>query len=114
MLDRHPSIVPRMRTVLLDWLSEVCEVYTLHRETFYLTIDYIDRYLSTNANIVPKQQLQLIGVAALMIAAKVEEIYPPKVSDYAYVTDGACSSQDILSTEMNILAVSQMEFLNEE
>ncbi|KAI5752372.1 hypothetical protein M8J77_016461 [Diaphorina citri] len=105
MLDRHPSIVPRMRTVLLDWLSEVCEVYTLHRETFYLTIDYIDRYLSTNANIVPKQQLQLIGVAALMIAAKVEEIYPPKVSDYAYVTDGACSSQDILSTEMNILAV---------
>ncbi|KAL1462795.1 hypothetical protein WDU94_014602 [Cyamophila willieti] len=105
MLDRHPSIVPRMRTVLLDWLSEVCEVYTLHRETFYLTIDYIDRYLSTNVNIVPKQQLQLIGVAALMIAAKVEEIYPPKVSDYAYVTDGACSSQDILSTEMNILAV---------
>lgn len=60
-LDRHPTIVPRMRTVLLDWLSEVCEVYTLHRETFYLSIDYIDRYLSTNANVVPKQQLQLIG-----------------------------------------------------
>ena len=35
-----------MRSILLDWLTEVCEVYKLHRETFYLAVDFVDRYLT--------------------------------------------------------------------
>uniref|UniRef100_A0A182T734 Cyclin N-terminal domain-containing protein n=1 Tax=Anopheles maculatus TaxID=74869 RepID=A0A182T734_9DIPT len=46
MFDEHPGLQPRMRAILLDWLNEVCEVYKLHRETYYLAVDYIDRYLS--------------------------------------------------------------------
>ncbi|VDP09723.1 unnamed protein product [Soboliphyme baturini] len=76
-----------MRSILLDWLSEVCEVYKLHRETFHLAVDYTDRYLSKEKN-VPKSRLQLVGITSLFIAAKMEEIYPPKLSDFAYVTDG--------------------------
>jgi len=49
----------------------VCEVYKLHRETFYLAADFVDRYLSTQSN-VQKYQLQLLGVTALFIAAKIE------------------------------------------
>ena len=49
-----------MRTILLDWLIEVCEVYRLHRETFYLAADFFDRYMSKTDN-VPKTKLQLIG-----------------------------------------------------
>lgn len=70
MFSRHPTLQPRMRAILLDWLIEVCEVYKLHRETYYLAMDYIDRYLSTHQN-VPKNQLQLIGITCLFIAAKV-------------------------------------------
>lgn len=70
MFQRHPTLQPRMRAILLDWLIEVCEVYKLHRETYYLAMDYIDRYLSTHQN-VPKNQLQLIGITCLFIAAKV-------------------------------------------
>lgn len=70
MFQRHPSLQPRMRAILLDWLIEVCEVYKLHRETYYLAMDYIDRYLSTHQN-VPKNQLQLIGITCLFIASKV-------------------------------------------
>jgi cyclin E len=39
----------------------------------------------------------------LFIAAKIEEIYPPKLHDFAYVTDGACSEEEILSIEVSIL-----------
>lgn len=99
---RHADLQPRMRSVLLDWIMEVCEVYTLHRETFYLAVDYIDRYLSNTKNI-HKTRLQLVGVTALFIAAKLEEIYPPKLSDFAYVTDGACSEDEILSQELLML-----------
>ena len=102
MMSRHPSLQPRMRSILLNWLSEVSEVYQLHRETYYLALDYFDRYLSVQ-NEVGKQQLQLVGITCLFIAAKVQEIYPPKVSDFAYVTDGACTDQQILTKELVIL-----------
>ncbi|XP_064610995.1 G1/S-specific cyclin-E-like isoform X3 [Liolophura sinensis] len=102
MFDRHPCLQPRMRVILLDWLIEVCEVYRLHRETFYLAVDYIDRYLSTQRNIM-KHQLQLIGITALLIAAKLEEIYPPKLSEFADVTDGACTENEILTQELVML-----------
>lgn len=59
-----------MRAILLDWLIEVCEVYKLHRETYYLAVDYLDRFLSTNTKI-SKTRLQLIGITCLFVAAKV-------------------------------------------
>lgn len=102
MFNNHPSLQPRMRAILLDWLIEVCEVYKLHRETYFLTVDYLDRYLSTKENI-SKNQLQLIGITCLFIASKVEEIYPPKLHEFAYVTDSACSEEDILSQEILLL-----------
>lgn len=102
MLNNHHGLQPRMRAILLDWLNEVCEVYKLHRETYYLALDYLDRYLSTNVSI-SKTFLQLIGITCLFIAAKVEEIYPPKLSEFSYVTDGACSDEDILKQELVIL-----------
>ena len=60
MLSKHTSLSSRMRTILLDWLIEVCEVYRLHRETFYLATDFFDRYMSKTIN-TPKNKLQLIG-----------------------------------------------------
>ena len=63
----------------------MCEVYRLHRETFYLAVDFLDRYLGSTEN-VPKNRLQLIGVTCLFIGAKLEEIYPPKLQEFAYVT----------------------------
>ncbi len=49
----------------------MCEVYRLHKETFTLAVDYLDRYLSVVSS-VPKTQLQLLGIASLFIAAKLE------------------------------------------
>lgn len=102
LFTSNPSIQPRMRSVLLEWLIEVCDVYKLHRETYFLAVDYLDRYLSVSEKI-SKNQLQLIGVTCLLIASKFEEIYPPKLSEFAYITDGSCSEEDILHTEILIV-----------
>lgn len=72
--------------------------------TYYLAIDYVDRYLS-RVEELPKNQLQLLGITCLFIASKVEEIYPPKLSELAYVTDGACTDQDMLLKEMVVLQI---------
>ena len=56
-----------MRGILVDWLVEVAEEYTLLPDTLYLTISFIDRFLSLNT--VTRQKLQLLGVSAMLIAS---------------------------------------------
>lgn len=101
-LDAHPALNTKMRSVLCDWLIEVCEVYNLHRETYHLAIAYIDQYLSNTSNL-PKSKLQLLGITSLFIAAKIEEIYPPRIAEFAYVTDKAYYEGDILEMELDIM-----------
>ncbi|XP_061669612.1 G1/S-specific cyclin-E1 isoform X2 [Syngnathoides biaculeatus] len=102
MMDKHPHLQPKMRAILLDWLMEVSEVYKLHRETYHLAQDYFDRFMATQTNVF-KSMLQLIGISCLFIAAKFEEMYPPKVHEFAYVTDQACTEDEILSMEIIIM-----------
>ncbi|KAM4029132.1 G1/S-specific cyclin-E2 [Anomaloglossus baeobatrachus] len=108
MLENHPNLKPDMRSILLDWLIEVSEVYSLHRETFYLAQDFFDRFMLAEKTF-SKSMLQLIGVTTLFIASKLEEIYPPKLHEFAYVTDGACSEDDIIEMELIILKALKWE-----
>lgn len=102
LMDKHPHLQPKMRAILLDWLMEVSEVYKLHRETYHLAQDYFDRFMATQRNVF-KSTLQLIGITCLFIAAKVEEMYPPKLHQFAYVTDEACTEDEILSMEIIVM-----------
>ena len=56
-----------MRGILVDWLVEVAEEYKLLSDTLYLSISYIDRFLS--ANVLNKQRLQLLGVSSMLVAS---------------------------------------------
>jgi cyclin E len=60
IFNTHPVLSPQMRAILIDWMMDVCEAYKMHRETLYLAIDYLDRYLAAQKNIA-KTVLQLIG-----------------------------------------------------
>ncbi|XP_044256355.1 uncharacterized protein LOC123006157 isoform X2 [Tribolium madens] len=102
LFNDFKSVTPRMRAILLDWLMEVAAVYHLRRVTYYLSVDYFDRFLSIRPDI-PKSLLQLVGITCLYIAAKVEEIYPPNLNEFSYVCDGACQSKDMISCEVLIL-----------
>ena len=58
---------------------------------------------------VQKADVQLVGVAALLIATKYEEIYPPTVKDFIYLTDNTYSRPQILAMEQSILFHLQFE-----
>lgn len=47
-LDGQSEVHPRMRTVLLDWISEVHTQYHFAQETFHITVSIIDRYLQVS------------------------------------------------------------------
>ena len=42
-------------------------------------------------------------MTCLFVAAKIEEIYPPKLQEFAFVTDGACSEDEIMQMELVVL-----------
>lgn len=93
---------PQMRSILVDWLVEVHEKFNCYTETLYLAINLMDRFLSKNK--VTLKKLQLLAVTSLFIAAKFEEINVPKLAEYAYITDGAATKQDIKDAEMFMLS----------
>jgi cyclin E len=52
---------------------------------------------------LPRHSLQLVGVTALWMAAKIEEIYPPRAADFVLTTDNAYSVADMIRTELQML-----------
>lgn len=64
---KQTDITHSMRTILVDWLVEVSEEYKLQGETLALAVSYIDRFLSFMS--VVRAKLQLVGTAAMFIAA---------------------------------------------
>lgn len=56
-----------MRGVLVDWLVEVADEFKLLPDTLYLSVAYVDKYLSIN--VITKKKLQLLGVASMFIAS---------------------------------------------
>lgn len=95
------DITPNMRAILVDWLIEVAEEYKLSSETLYLAVSYIDRYLSKKT--VMRGKLQLVGVAAMLLASKYEEIYAPSVDEFVYISDNTYTKEEVFCMESNLL-----------
>ncbi|XP_038873947.1 G2/mitotic-specific cyclin-B3 [Salvelinus namaycush] len=97
----QPSLNAGMRAILVDWLVEVQENFELNHETLYLAVKVTDHFLSTAP--VIRENLQLIGSTAMLIASKFEERCPPCVDDFLYVCDDAYKREEVIAMETSIL-----------
>ncbi|KAM4593435.1 G2/mitotic-specific cyclin-B2 [Odontesthes bonariensis] len=95
------EITERMRAILVDWLVQVHSRFQLLQETLFLTVATLDRFLQVQP--VSRRKLQLVGVTAMLLACKYEEMYAPEVGDFAYITDHAFTKSQILEMEQLIL-----------
>merc|ERR1711942_294632 len=96
-------ITDKMRAVLVDWLVEVQMQFKLLQGTLFLTVNTIDRFLAVEGKTVYKSRLQLVGVAAMFLVCKIEEVYAPAVSDFVYITDNAYTEAVIRQMELQII-----------
>lgn len=104
----HPQIRWEMRAVVADWLQEVCCHYFFKRDTWHIALNLVDRYLSKTQNEDPKK-LQLLGATALFIAAKLDEVYTPKIE---HILSSSCrifNATQILEAETGMLKVLDFE-----
>lgn len=92
----------KMRGILVDWLIEVHTRFHLLPETLFLAVNILDRFLSTK--VVQLDRLQLVGVTAMFIASKYEEVLSPHVQNFRHVADDGFTEAEILSAERYVLA----------
>lgn len=100
-LEGQAEVYAKMRAVLIDWINEVHTQFHLVAETFQLAVAIIDRYLQAVKD-TKRSHLQLVGVTALFIAAKYEELYPPAIADFIYITDDTYTGKQIRQMELQI------------
>ncbi len=107
MIDQT-EINERVREILFRWLVKVHQKFKLMSKTVFLAFSIIDRF-SQKCQIKLKNY-QLIGITALFIAAKFEEIYPPSIKTFVKVCR-SISKSSILKMEGKILLALDFSLL---
>ena len=108
-MNDQNDINEQMRSILIDWIIDVHFKFGFTDETLYMTVLIIDRYATIRQ--ISRLNLQLVGITALMIACKHEEIDLPKIDDYLYITDNAYTKQDMVKMEYDILKALNFSLL---
>uniref|UniRef100_A0A0E0KTY7 Uncharacterized protein n=1 Tax=Oryza punctata TaxID=4537 RepID=A0A0E0KTY7_ORYPU len=104
-MSSQGDINEKMRAILIDWLIEVHYKFELMDETLFLTVNLVDRFLEKQ--VVPRKKLQLVGVTAMLLACKYEEVSVPVVEDLVLISDRAYTKGQILEMEKLILDTLQ-------
>lgn len=103
------DINTQMRAILLDWLIEVHLRFRLRPQTMFQTVWIIDTYLSMKP--IKRARLQLLGIAALLISCKEQEVYYPKLNEFTDITDRAYNKAELLEMEDYILKILDYDIL---
>ncbi|KAK4631471.1 G2/mitotic-specific cyclin-4 [Fulvia fulva] len=106
-MDQQTEIQWSMRGVLMDWVVQVHQRFNLLPETLFLTVNYIDRFLS--CKIVSLGKLQLVGATAIFVAAKYEEVNCPTINEIIYMVDNGYTAEELLKAERFMLSMLQFE-----
>ena len=100
--DWQSDINLRMRRILIDWLVEVNTKFKYHDETLHLTASIIDQFMTRRPNI-PRTDFQLVGVAAHILAAKMEEIHQESPDTYSHMCSGCYTAERVQNYELIML-----------
>lgn len=73
-------------------------------ETLFLTVNLIDRFLERQT--VSRKKLQLVGMTAMLLACKYEEVCVPIVEDLIVICDKAYTRTEVLDMVLFVLYFS--------
>lgn len=82
--------------------------FDLLQETLFLTINLIDRFLAKQELV--RNKLQLVGLVAMLLACKYEEVSVPIVSDMVQLSDKAYTRSQVLEMVTSYFLIYFMSF----
>lgn len=106
-MDHQDNLQWNLRGILVDWLIEVHTRFHLLPETIFLAVNIIDRFLS--ARIVELDRLQLVGITAMFIASKYEEVLSPHIGNFKHIADNGFTEAEILRAERFVLSALEYD-----
>ena len=95
------EISDKTRAILVDWLVSQHCTFKFTPETLFLCASLLDRFLAIEP--LPKSKVQLLGLAALLVACKYEEVQIPSVGHFLEMMDSGYTSAELLDMERRIL-----------
>jgi len=101
LFGKQDTIRPEHRSMLVDWLVEVVDVFEMSQRTAFLAIAYVDRYMASTT--IDRKQYQLIGATCLHIASKCEDVSYIGIDDLAMCADSVFKPMDVLDKEEEVL-----------
>ena len=87
---------------MVDWLAELHYKFRMWPETLFVAVGIIDKTLIRIPQF-KRSELQTLGITALHIAGKYEEIYPPELTQILQVIDNAVTRDQVVKLEAKIL-----------
>jgi hypothetical protein len=98
----------QMREILYEWVVTVhMQMRLLAPSVFWLTFSVIDRAIQKV--VVKRSKYQLVSIAALSLACKMDSIGIPYPPDLIYLTDRAYNCQELLDMELTVLKAVNYE-----
>jgi len=95
------DICDKMRAILVDWIIDVHNKLNMNKKTLFQCVFIIDAYLSKC--IIEKKNLQLLGMAALLIASKENEVNYPSLETFILLSENAYTLEELKDMEIKVI-----------
>ena len=116
-LSREPSAAPcidyfveaglerNYREKMVDWILEICDSFSLKRETCWTAFAILDRYLSSPSGLLEmdSHRFQLAAITSFYTAAKLNEPVQLGLDMTVRLCHGYYRREEIIKTELEIL-----------
>ena len=95
-------------------MIEVLSSFNCTPNTYFVSIDIMDSYFQKSPKVFETKDIHLIGVTSMLLASKMEEIIPFKVSTVVdKMTHGKMRARDVVDCETDILTTLEFKLLEQ-
>ena len=85
------------------WMLRVADDFLLRRDTAVIALNYLDRLMMNQSELLDRDQFQVSAIACLFVASKIYQKRPLKIRQLVTYTKNAFQSEDILAMEQELL-----------
>ena len=104
------NINNKMRAILVDWLIDVHFQFDMKKKTLFQCVFIIDSYLSKV--IIERKNFQLLGLAALLIACKENEITYPPLKSFLDLSENSYTLEELINMEIKVIKKLDFDVLS--
>ena len=100
-----------MRKIVVLWMLECCNIYSLSDVTYFRSVIFLDKFVVLKESFINKDNFQLISMACLWIASKLESIYPISKEDLIYISKDSFTERELENMEKIVLKTLQFDLI---